>query len=59
MTLKDISRRFNLTDRDQAELLSLFVDPIVWGFDAPQLSNGQHRVCALKKASVALCIVER
>lgn len=59
LAIREISRRFHLTNRDQAELLSLFIDPISWGFGSPQLSNGQHRVCAMKKAGAEFCIVER
>jgi hypothetical protein len=57
--LKEISRRFKLTDRDQSELFCLFADPIHWGFGADKLGNGQHRVCALKMAGAKFCIVER
>ena len=54
-----ISRRFKLSDKDELELLCLFADPICWGLGAHELSNGQHRVCALKKSGAEFCIVER
>jgi hypothetical protein len=57
--LKAIASRFQLSDLDQLELLCLFADPIHWGFGAAGLDNGQHRVCALKKAGAELCVVER
>lgn len=57
--IKAISRRFKLSHRDELELLILFADPISWGFDTDELGNGQHRVCALKKAGAEFCIVER
>lgn len=57
--LRVIARRYGLNHRDELELMFLFADPIHWGFGTDELQNGQHRVCALKKASVEFCVVER
>jgi hypothetical protein len=57
--IKAIALRFNLKDRGEVELFSLFADPIHWGFGTDELGNGQHRVCALKKADAEFCIVAR
>jgi len=37
---------------------SLFLRPIVWSPQSPTVSDGQHRVCALKVAGAERCIVE-
>ena len=57
--LRVICRKYLLEDRDQLALCFLFHDPISWGFGAPELANGQHRVCALKMSRADLCVVER
>lgn len=54
-----LARRFSLSAEDQSALRWLFWDPIHWGFEAEELANGQHRVCALKRAGVEYCVVER
>lgn len=45
-----------VTERDW--LVSLFADPIVWSDDSTALTNGQHRLCALRAAGVRSCPVE-
>jgi hypothetical protein len=43
------------SDRD--ELTFLFFDPIIWSPEAPSVTNGQHRTCALKAADAPECVV--
>ncbi|MEY9894262.1 hypothetical protein ABIA31_007948 [Catenulispora sp. MAP5-51] len=52
---KDYAR---LAAVDRPWLVSLFADPIVWSDDSTALTNGQHRLCALRAAGVRSCPVE-
>lgn len=42
---------------DRDELTFLFFDPIIWSPEAPSVTNGQHRTCALKAADAPECVV--
>jgi len=42
---------------DRDELTFLFFDPIIWSPEAPSVTNGQHRTCALKAARAPECAV--
>lgn len=42
---------------DRDELTFLFFDPIIWSPEAPSITNGQHRTCALKAAGAPECVV--
>lgn len=42
---------------DRDELTFLFFDPIIWSPEAPSVTNGQHRICALKAADAPECPV--
>jgi hypothetical protein len=42
---------------DRDELAFLFFDPIIWSPEAPSVTNGQHRTCALKAADAPECVV--
>jgi len=42
---------------DRDELIFLFFDPIIWSPEAPSVTNGQHRTCALKAANAPECAV--
>ncbi len=44
-------------DSDRDELIFLFFDPIIWSPEAPSVTNGQHRTCALKAANAPECPV--
>jgi hypothetical protein len=39
-------------------LLSLFTFPIDWTPDSPTVTNGQHRLCALRAAGAERCVVD-
>jgi hypothetical protein len=47
-----------LSQADQRELAFLFHDPIVWGGAAPSVTNGQHRICAIRAAGAGLCVID-
>lgn len=47
-----------LTESDRSWLYWLFADPIMWDDGDSIVANGQHRICALRAASVELCPVQ-
>jgi hypothetical protein len=64
-TLDSKSQHSEIVDRasvllaneaDRGLLVSLFSDPIKWSPGATAITNGQHRICALKAAGAALCV---
>jgi hypothetical protein len=48
----------NLSSEDFKALGDLFADPIIWTPGAPELTNGQHRTCALRAAGAEFCVVD-
>jgi hypothetical protein len=46
-----------LRRRDQGWLISLFTEPIDWHPGLVTVTNGQHRICALRAAGAAECVV--
>jgi hypothetical protein len=45
-------------DETAAAALSLFTDPIGWSPGTPQVTNGQHRVCALRASGAPLAVID-
>lgn len=56
--LEKIEGDERLGDEDRVWLASLFTDPICWDDGGGSLTNGQHRLCALRAAGVPACPVE-
>ncbi len=56
--LEQIEGDERLDDEDRGWLASLFRDPICWDDGDGSLTNGQHRLCALRAAGVPACPVE-
>jgi len=54
---REVSRRFQEAP-EQGALLSLFTQPIVWHRPHTGITNGQHRICALKAAGAPFCPVK-
>jgi len=46
-----------LSERDRRALGSLFSEPINWAPGEAELTNGQHRSCALRHSGAAQCPV--
>lgn len=44
--------------RDCEQLHWLFHDPIVWGGEADSVTNGQHRICAIRASGARLCVID-
>ncbi len=47
-----------LSRQDSRELYWLFHDPIAWGGEAPYVTNGQHRICAIRASGARLCVID-
>lgn len=47
-----------LTDQDRYWLHWLFTDPISWNDGDSNITNGQHRICALRAAGLESCPVD-
>jgi hypothetical protein len=43
---------------DREALYGLFVDPIVWGRGNESVTNGQHRICAIRASGARLCAID-
>lgn len=56
--LYDALERAPLTEQDLLALQLIFHDPIVWGGQAPHVTNGQHRVCAIRASRARLCVID-
>jgi hypothetical protein len=47
-----------LSSADLEQLYGLFVDPIVWGGKSDSVTNGQHRICAIRASGARLCVID-
>lgn len=47
-----------LPKRDRWELYFLIHDPIVWGGRSHRVTNGQHRICAIRTSGAGLCLID-
>lgn len=52
-----VIKHHRLRRRDQGWLISLFTEPIDWHPGLVTVTNGQHRICALRAAGAAECVV--
>jgi hypothetical protein len=48
----------DLQEQELEGLLSLFTFPIDWTPGSPSVTNGQHRLCALRAAGAEKCVVD-
>ena len=50
--------QLTLEEQDRLHLYLLFHEPIVWGGKAPYVTNGQHRICAIRASGARLCVID-
>jgi hypothetical protein len=56
--LMDACIKQSLPPPEAKWLISLFRDPIVWTPGSREVTNGQHRACALRAAGARYCVVD-
>jgi hypothetical protein len=57
-TLDEVLATLPLPKRERDQLWWLFHDPIIWGGEADTVTNGQHRICAIRASGARLCVID-